>query len=187
MARLKNTKPLGVGEFIYSQLCEGADWWGYDLYSAYKEAAQSIPRFHIRDRIVIKGVRERGLIKQIDWDHRTVTVISAKVERTIPFSDIKPKRGKRKVCSYHSFLTYLYMLRSLGLIEYVMEDGEIAGDEPLDKGGNPAPQLSKTHKFHISEIGNPTEIPGAWSDFQKAYRESSENFDDEEDEDDEGD
>lgn len=46
------------------------------------------------------------------------------------------KRGKRRVPSYHSFSKYLWILRQLGLIEYVMTpEGEIKMESSLDHAG----------------------------------------------------
>jgi len=163
------TKPIKVGEFIHSHVSDGSELWAYDLYSMYKKTAQDIPRLHLRDRVGIKGMKGRGIITDIDWDHRTAVVERGKLEQTRPFSEIISKRPKRKVCSYHSFLTYLYMLRRLGLIEYVMEDSEIAGDEPLDKGGNPAPHLAKTHKFRMGPADWKAALSRKYG-FQAAYR-----------------
>ena len=58
--------------------------------------------------------------------------------------------GKRKPISYQGFRTYLYVLRRLGLIEYLRTpEGEILTGEAADKGGNPAPQLARRRYFTI--------------------------------------
>ncbi len=73
-------------------------------------------------------------------------------------------RGRRKVISYHGFLNYMYMLRKLGLIEYVLEDGEIKTDEALDKGGNPAPLAKRQYiRAVMDRLGDP-----AWHNLHRA-------------------
>ena len=55
------------------------------------------------------------------------------------------RRGKRrrKTISYHGFLNYMYMLRKLGLIEYLLTTtGEVDTEEARDKSGAPAPHLA---------------------------------------------
>ena len=57
-------------------------------------------------------------------------------------------RGKRRVASYRTFTTYLYVLRELGLIEYIRDEtGEILKEEAHGKDGNPTPDLAPRHYF----------------------------------------
>jgi len=84
--------------------------------------------------------------------------------------------GKRKVISYSSFLNYMYILRKLGLIEYLRDlQGEIDTDEAkerLKKGEtregwearNPVP-LAPRHfiRANMSKIDDP-----AWYNPRKA-------------------
>lgn len=68
-------------------------------------------------------------------------------------------RGKRKVISYHNFLNYMYMLRKLGLIDYLRTDGEI------DTEVSSKPYLAPKHfiQADMSRIGDPT-----WNNPHKA-------------------
>jgi len=125
-------KPIQLSLYIRDQLAAGAEFWGNELYSMYKEAIQKAYR-------------------AID-------------EARPP----KRRKGKRKIISYAGFRIYLYVLRRLGLIEYILEDGEIKGDVPLLKDGiTDAPFLSKTHYFRavISRINDP-----AWQNIWQAYK-----------------
>jgi len=78
-------------------------------------------------------------------------------------------RGKRHVIGYRGFVSsYLYVLRQLGLIEYVTdEQGNVLEEEALDKGGNPAPYLAKRRYFRAvaSRLSDP-----AWENIWEAYR-----------------
>lgn len=80
------------------------------------------------------------------------------------------RKTKRKVISYNGFQHYLYVLRRLGLIEYVTTpDGEILSDTAHEKGGPdaaPAPQLAPTRFFRAvpGRLGDP-----AWGNIWKAY------------------
>lgn len=84
--------------------------------------------------------------------------------RAIPFA--RGRKGTRKPISYHGFLSYLYALRQLGLIEYVMSNGDVYEEEAMDKGGNPAPHLAKRRYFRadISRLGD-----AAWENIWLAY------------------
>lgn len=67
-------------------------------------------------------------------------------------------KGKRKVISYHGFLDYMYMLRKLGLIEYLMTaTGEVDTEEATGGGGVSAPYLAPKRfiKAVISRINDP--------------------------------
>ena len=80
---------------------------------------------------------------------------------------LRGNKGKRRVGSYRSFTTYLYVLRELGLIENVREeDGEIKKQEAMGKDGNPTPDLSPRYFFRavMSKIGDI-----AWGDPWFAY------------------
>lgn len=85
--------------------------------------------------------------------------------RTIPLA--RGRRGIRKPISYHGFLCYLYAMRELGLIEYVMTNDEVYEEEAQDKGGNPAPYLAKRRYFkaNMSNIGD-----SAWANIWQAYK-----------------
>jgi hypothetical protein len=75
-------------------------------------------------------------------------------------------QSKRKVISYHGFLNYMYMLRQLGLIEYLRTTtGEIDTEEAKDKGGGPAPHLAPKHfiQANMGRINDP-----AWQNPHKA-------------------
>jgi len=89
-------------------------------------------------------------------------------KQTMQAIPLARKKGKRHAPNPTSFRITLYMLRRLGLIEYVMTpEGEIAGDIPFDKGGvNLKPELAKTRKFHavMSRINDP-----AWGNIKAAY------------------
>lgn len=118
-------KPIQLSLFIRDYLLTQGDTWGFNLYAAYKQAAQAIPRSR--------------------------------------------KKGKRHVITYPNFITYLYVLRRLGLIEYTIDPstGKIKEDTAVDKAGNYAPYLSKTHYFHIvaGRSGD-----SAWSNIWLAYK-----------------
>lgn len=78
------------------------------------------------------------------------------------------KRGKRKVVSYNGFMHYVYILRRLGLIEYMRDAaGNIIEEEAKDKGGSPAPQLARVRYFRAvpDKLGDP-----AWEGIREAYR-----------------
>lgn len=81
----------------------------------------------------------------------------------------RPRIGaKRQVISYEGFRNYLYVMRRLGLIEYVTTPtGEILTEQALNKGGQPAPYLAERRYFRAnpSELDNP-----AWSNIWEAYR-----------------
>lgn len=75
-------------------------------------------------------------------------------------------KGKRKVISSDGFRDYMYMLRRLGLIEYLRTTtGEIDTDEAVDKSGAPAPHLAPKHfiRANMSRINDP-----AWHNPHKA-------------------
>lgn len=74
--------------------------------------------------------------------------------------------GKRKVISYHGFLNYMWVLRKLGLIEYLRDAaGNIDIEEARDRLGAPAPQLNPRHfiQANINRINDP-----AWQNPRKA-------------------
>jgi len=70
----------------------------------------------------------------------------------------KSKR-KRKVASYGTFRNYMWMFRTLGLIEYLRDaSGEIDTEEAQMKGGvGPAPHLAPKHYIQavMSKISDP--------------------------------
>ena len=73
--------------------------------------------------------------------------------------------GKRRVISYSSFLNYMYILRKLGLIEYLRDpEGEIDTEPARDLRGPPA-HLAPRHfiQANISRINDP-----AWYNPRKA-------------------
>ena len=82
------------------------------------------------------------------------------------------RKTKRKVISYNGFQHYLYVLRRLGLIEYVLTpEGEILSDTAHEKGGPDAalaPQLAPTRFFRAipDRLNDP-----AWGNIWEAYRE----------------
>ncbi len=50
-------------------------------------------------------------------------------------------KGPRKICSYHTFLGYMYMLRQLGLVTYLRDtSGEIESEEAENR-----PYLAQKH------------------------------------------
>jgi len=113
---------LQLSVFIQGYLANGQKSWAYEIYGAYRTAAEGIPL-------------HRG-------------------------------KGKRKVISYHGFLNYMYMLRKLGLIEYLRDAaGEIDSEEAVDKSGAPAPHLAPKHfiRADMSRIGDP-----AWQNPHRA-------------------
>ena len=74
--------------------------------------------------------------------------------------------GKRRVISYHSFLNYMYILRKLGLIEYLRDEaGNISTEQAYTSVGEPAPQLNPRHfiRANMSRINDP-----AWQNPRKA-------------------
>lgn len=74
--------------------------------------------------------------------------------------------GKRRVISYGSFLNYMYILRKLGLIEYLRDAaGEIDSEEARDRLGAPAPHLAPRHfiQANMSKINDP-----AWQNPRRA-------------------
>lgn len=96
------------------------------------------------------------------WGYELYSAYAAHV-RTFPTRN----KGKRRVASYRSFTTYLYVLRELGLVEYVREDdGEIKKEEASGKDGLPAPDLAPRHYFQVvmNRIGDQ-----AWGDPWFAY------------------
>lgn len=62
------------------------------------------------------------------------------------------RRGtKRRVGSYRTFSTYLYVLRELGLIEYVRDkDNNILTSQAMGKDGQPAPDIAPRHYFRAT-------------------------------------
>jgi len=88
--------------------------------------------------------------------------------------------GLRRVASYQSWTTYLYILRTLNLIEYVLdENGDIKTEESVGKDGLPvrtdgkaslhgAPGLAPRYYFQavMANIASP-----AWGDPWRAFHE----------------
>ena len=81
----------------------------------------------------------------------------------------RPRIGaKRQIISYEGFRSYLYVMRRLGLVEYVTTPtGEIQTEPAEGKGGQPAPYLAERRYFRANpgELGNP-----AWANIWEAYR-----------------
>ena len=101
---------------------------------------------------------------QETWAYRLYGDYSNEM-RAIPLSR---KRGLRKVMKYESFLHYLYILRRLGLIEYVTTaGGEIYQETAEDKGGTERDYLAPRNYFRavLSRIGD-----SAWNQIWDAYR-----------------
>lgn len=87
----------------------------------------------------------------------------AKYVRSFPLRN----NNRRHVASYRTFTTYLYVLRELGLIEYVRDpDGAILTAEAHGKDGLPTPDLSRRHYFRavLNRINDQ-----AWGDPWYAY------------------
>jgi hypothetical protein len=78
------------------------------------------------------------------------------------------RRGtKRRVASYRTFTTYLYVLRELKLIEYVLDkDQNILTSEATGKDGLPAPDLAPRHYFRAVPVRLGDQ---AWGDPWFAY------------------
>ena len=78
------------------------------------------------------------------------------------------KRGRRSLIKPESFRNYLYILRRLGLIQYVIDPstGKPREEMALDKGGNPAPQMAMRLyiRANMARIGDP-----AWEQIWDAY------------------
>ena len=76
--------------------------------------------------------------------------------------------GKRRTCSESTFRHYLYVLRELGLVEYVRDAaGDIQTSTAHGKDGNPTPDLAARNYLHavMGRLGD-----AAWGDPWTAYR-----------------
>lgn len=77
-------------------------------------------------------------------------------------------KGKRKVISASGFRNYMWVMRHLGLIEYVTNpDGTTKTAPAVDKSGAPAPHLADAIYIRII-LGR--EGDSAWTNIWKAYR-----------------
>ena len=78
--------------------------------------------------------------------------------KTAMLATPRHRGGKRRVISYSSFLNYMYILRKLGLIEYLRDpEGEIDTEPAQDRLGAPAPHLAPRHfiQANMSRINDP--------------------------------
>jgi hypothetical protein len=173
--------PLSVGLFIQAHL-PGVP---HQIYIAYKDAVQSMPNseFIARENRMLRkdlGRRKRNALWQdlvsqgkapsVDKKPRLrvrVTNEEIDAERENWRSN-HPIRVKRKVCSYNSFMHYIYMLKRLGLIESTGDEQTAAG-----KGGSPETAWHEAHPSN--EIRESASGAGSsdWATFQVAYRQQT--------------
>ena len=180
-----NGSPLSVGLFIHAHL-PGVP---HQIYTEFKQAVQSKPSAdflrlayrRIRSSIVRKLRTKKGeriKVSQDEIESWLPTYMSGGTESkgglTLTFNK-HPSRLKQHVCSYNSFMHYIYMLRRLGLIEdSSYEDDKLNNPENLTVAAGKGPSGStEWHEAHPSGTIRATadgEGSPDWVNFQEVYR-----------------
>lgn len=127
---------------------------GHDIYTAYKKAVQSQPstEYLARGR---KQLRRAIARSKRTRPHERVKVSAEEIESRLPgwIAD-HPGQTKKRVCSYNSFMHYIYVLKKLNLIE------ETDIEQPA--GGKSGTGTGDWHDAHPSKVLRA--VPGGLSD-----------------------
>jgi hypothetical protein len=138
-----------------------------EIYTAYKKAVRSEP-----DTAYLRSARSR-IRRKLAKEKRTrpherVKVTDDEVLAQLPtFQDNHPFKSKKSVCSYNSFMHYIWVLKKLGLITDTGEQFIAAGKSGSDPG-----DWHEAHPSVIIQAVSGRLQDSAWDDLWAAYHQS---------------
>lgn len=154
-------RPFQLSLFVRDYLQTNGPTSGHDLFIAYKTAITTIPLAAF-GRHVMQGLRTKE-IKEVRKSYRKsghpilrgqkVPVDEAKMLRQYQlYLQSHPKSPKRRCINYNGFLHYIYLMRQLNLVDYVM----LTPTTPKTKKahqksnpGTPAPGIKPARLFQL--------------------------------------
>jgi hypothetical protein len=155
-----------LGWFIRDYLAS-QDASATDIYSAYKKAVRNDPDSSYL-RLAKQRIRRKLAKEKRTRPRERVKVNDQEILDNLPaYQTEHPFRSKKSVCSYNSFMHYIWVLKKLGLVEDTGEMSVAAG-----KSGSESTDWHEAHPSVSLRAVSGRLGDSAWDDLWAAYHNS---------------